>query len=94
MHSSCLIHALATKSGEGRGRRLRLIQEALSADEVTHLTSLVGRLGVASVQAELNGRLHLRDFFRRDPMFMDLLDWPTTFPKVWESAAGIRTVVA
>lgn len=28
-------------------------------------------------------RLHLRDFLNADEIFLDLLDWPTTFPKVW-----------
>ena len=86
MHSSCLSHALSDeerRTFEADG--YLLIPQALSADEVTRLTALVDRLGVERAdEVEPNGRLHLRDFLRWNPMFMDLLDWPTTFPKVWD----------
>ena len=85
MHTSCLIHALSDqerRTFETDG--YLLVPNALSAHEVTRLTALVDRLGEERAdEVEPNGRLHLRDFLRRDPMFMDLLDWPTTFPKVW-----------
>ena len=85
MHISCLIHALSDqdrRTFETDG--YLLVPNALSAYEVTRLTALVDRLGEERAgEVEPNGRLHLRDFLHRDPMFMDLLDWPTTFPKVW-----------
>ena len=85
MHTSCLIHALSDeerRTFETDG--YLLIPDALSTDDVARLTALVDGLGAERAdEVEPNGRLHLRDFLREDPMFMDLLDWPTTFPKVW-----------
>ena len=85
MHSSCLIDTLTNcerRAFESEG--YLIVPNALSAAELMRLKALVDRLGEERAhEVEPNGRLHLRDFLRRDPMFMDLLDWPTTFPKVW-----------
>lgn len=61
-----------------------LVPKALSPGDVTRLIGLVDRLGIERAdEVEPDGRLHLRDFLREDDLFMDLLDWPRTFPKVW-----------
>ena len=36
-------------------------------------------------------RLNLLDFIGKDEMFLELLDWPRTFPKVWALSAGISS---
>ena len=85
MDPSCLQHCLtaAERAAFERDGYL-VVPDALSADEVARLTTLVDRLGrERSDEAEADGRLHLRDFLHDDAMFMDLLDWPTTFPKIW-----------
>ncbi len=85
MDASCLAHRLTDAERQAFERDgYLLLPDALSAGEVAALTALVDDLGRERAgQAEANGRLHLRDFLRVDPMFMDLMDWPTTFPKVF-----------
>jgi ectoine hydroxylase len=61
-----------------------IVPDALSPAVVSRLASLLDVMAVERVaETEEDGRLHLRDFLLRDPAFMDLLDWPATFPKIW-----------
>ena len=61
-----------------------VVPDALDSATTANLSRLVDALGVTRVaETEVDGRLHLRDFLADDPAFLDLLDWPTTFPKVW-----------
>lgn len=61
-----------------------IVADALEPATVDKLTLLVDSLGASRLdETEEDGRLHLRDFLKFDPAFMDLLDWPMTFPKVW-----------
>ena len=85
MKASCLAHCLTDAQREAFERDGYLIvPDALGAKEVARLNDLVDELGrERAAETEPDGRLHLRDFLHRDPLFMDLLDWPTTFPKVW-----------
>lgn len=85
MDPRCLTHCLTDSERQAfETEGYLVVSEALSADHVTRLTDLVNRLGTERAdEVEPDGRLHLRDFLREDRIFMDLLDWPTTFPKVW-----------
>ena len=85
MEPSSLAHCLTDEEAASFERDGYLVvPKALSPQDVATLNTLVDRLGRERAdEAEGDGRLHLRDFLRRDPMFMDLLDWPTTFPKIW-----------
>ena len=85
MDPSCTEHCLTETEREAFDRDgYLLVPDALSAAEVGRLTALVDDLGHRRAsEVEPGGRLHLRDFLNEDPMFMDLLDWPTTFPKIW-----------
>jgi ectoine hydroxylase len=61
-----------------------VIENALPAEVVTQLIALTDALGKSRAhEVEADGRLHLRDFLRTAPLYMDLLDWPRTFPKVF-----------
>jgi hypothetical protein len=62
------------------------IPNALTADQVAHFASAVDATDAAYRQR--NGlrpeeRVNLHDAIGADPRFLDLIDWPTTFPKVW-----------
>ena len=85
MDPACLEHALTDEE------RLRfdedgylVVEDALPPSVVTQLEALVDELGAARAdEVEEDGRLHLRDFLKFHPAFFDLLDWPSTFPKIW-----------
>lgn len=85
MDPSCLTHCLSNEERDAFERDgYLLVPDALSPAVVDKLTGLVDALGDERAnEIEEDGRLHLRDFLRTDHAFMDLLDWPTTFPKVW-----------
>ena len=85
MDPSCTQHCLTDTEREAFERDgFLLVPDALSPTELDRLTALVDDLGQRRAsEVEPGGRLHLRDFLHDDPMFMDLLDWPTTFPKIW-----------
>lgn len=85
MDPACLKNALSDPERKQFDRDGYLIvPDAIPPGVVTQLTGIVDRLGVERAEeVEQDGRLHLRDFLNFDPAFMDLLDWPSTFPKVW-----------
>ena len=85
MNPDCLRHCLTDCEREAFERDgFLIVPDALSTAEVDRLTALVDRMArLRADEVEANGRLHLRDFLRDDPMFMDLLVWPTTFPKIF-----------
>ncbi len=61
-----------------------VVEDALPPSVVAQLEGLVDQLGESRAEeVEHDGRLHLRDFLKFHPAFLDLLDWPTTFPKIW-----------
>ncbi len=85
MDPSCIEHCLTDAERDAFERDgFLLVPDALSAVEVDRLIGLVDDMAQRRArEVEPGGRLHLRDFLHDDPMFMDLLDWPTTFPKIW-----------
>lgn len=60
--------------------------DALDPATVSALTQLADAIDLDQRPKHQIGpteRLHHRDFLNEHPRFLDLLDWPTTFPKVW-----------
>ena len=63
-----------------------VIPKALSPDTVEILIQRLDALDREHrplLGLEHHERLHLRDFLGFDPLFLDLLDWPSVFPKIW-----------
>lgn len=63
-----------------------VVENALSPDEVDRINAAMDRCEIQSRNAkgvEAEKRLNQHDLIERDPVFMDLIDLPTTFPKVW-----------
>jgi len=62
------------------------IENVLPPDLVADLTQAVDRVD-ADYRAERglkpDDKVNILDFVGRDPLFLELLDWPKTFPKVW-----------
>ena len=63
-----------------------IVENALPADLVERLTAVVDRVD-AEYRSEHGvspyERVNILDFVGYDELFLELLDWPTTFPKVW-----------
>ena len=87
MDTACLDYCLTEEE------RLQLerngfftIKDALPPQMVEDLTVVVDRLD-AQYRLEQgigpHDRLNIMDFLGKDDLFLELLDWPTTFPKVW-----------
>ena len=87
MNPSCLNFALTDQERAAfEHDGLLLLENALSPAQVKSLTRAVDRLVVgAQKQHALDSekRLDIRDLLWRDPLFLELIDWPTTLPKVW-----------
>lgn len=63
-----------------------LLPHALDADTVTRLLAVTDREDARYREEDGVGPHHvlnLHDLIVRDDAWLDLLDWPTTFPKVW-----------
>jgi hypothetical protein len=63
-----------------------LVENALSAGHVVRLCEAMDRCETEARDAkggEAEKRLNQHDLIERDPSFMDMIDLPTTFPKVW-----------
>ena len=86
MDSDCLKHALTE---EERIRFERdgyfVLEDAMSTTQVAGLTEAYDRIvdEVCAGGQDPDKRFTIRDVLWRDPLFLDLLDWPTTLPKVW-----------
>ncbi len=63
-----------------------IVENALPLDLVDRLTAVVDRLDAeeraAQGLSEQDGQ-NIFDFIGKDDLFLALLDWPKTFPKVW-----------
>src|SRR6266516_3146901 len=63
-----------------------IIEGALPPSLVDQLVAVVDRLDAQYRPAIGRGPhelMTLRDFIGKDDLFLELLDWPRTFPKVW-----------
>src|SRR5919198_6023468 len=87
MDRACLEYCLTEQEREEFERNgFLVVEEALPPALVEELTTVVDRL-----DAEYRPRmglgphdlLSLRDFIGKEDLFLELLDWPKTFPKVW-----------
>ena len=90
MDAGYLRHSLTDDEREQFNEKGCLIVEnALDEDRTAHLSALLdrlraaGRLGEAGLNLGVKARLHRPDFLSIDQAFIDLLDHPATFPKVW-----------
>ena len=87
MDPSCLVHCLtAEQHRQFEEAGLLTIEDAVPPEMVERLTSAVDRIWVR--EREENGlsphdTLFYPNFVGRDDLFVELIDWPTTFPKVW-----------
>ena len=64
-----------------------VVHDVLRRDMIEDLTNLVDRVDVAYRNAmglSPHEVLELIDFVGKDDLFLELLDWPKTFTKVWE----------
>jgi len=88
--ATCLQHCLTQEESSTFERDGYLVVEnALDPDHTSKLQETIarlqadGRLSGAGVNLGVAGRVHHPDFLSLDQAFVDLLDHPTTFPKVW-----------
>lgn len=87
MNPACLEHCLTeSERREFDENGFLIIEDALPPALIRDLIAVVDRLDAE--YRPLLGRgphelLSLRDFIGKDDLFLELLDWPRTFPKVW-----------
>jgi ectoine hydroxylase len=87
MTTACLEHCLTEEERQEFERDgFLIIEDAFPPALVRDLIAVVDRLDAQ--YRPLLGRgphelLSLRDFIGKDDLFLELLDWPRTFPKVW-----------
>jgi ectoine hydroxylase len=87
MNSACLDYLLTAKERrEFEENGFFVIEDALPLSLVEELAAAVDRLD-ARYRPEMGRGPHdlltLLDFVGKDDLFLELLDWPRTFPKVW-----------
>ncbi len=88
MDPSCLDHVLTDDEAASFNRDGYLIvQNALDADRVTHLSEVIDRLiasdKVTRTASSNETRVNVLDMAGLDPALLDLVDHPRTLPKVW-----------
>ena len=87
MDASCLAHVL-TEDERQRFERdgFLIVEDALPPAMLKQLLSATDRVDAETRARDGLGpteRVNLLDFIGRDDIFLELLDWPLTFPKVW-----------
>jgi ectoine hydroxylase-related dioxygenase (phytanoyl-CoA dioxygenase family) len=87
MDNACLEYLLTDKErAEFEQNGFFVVEDALPPPLVEELVTVVDRLD-ARYRPEMGRGPHdllsLRDFVGKDDRFLELLDWPRTFPKVW-----------
>ena len=86
MDPACLKHCLAEEERRAFNETGYLIvPDALPPDLVARLETALDRLQAERRDAGLGPHegMFYPDFVGRDPVFLELLDWPKIFPKVW-----------
>lgn len=87
MHASCLEHSLTDKERtEFEETGYLVIEEALPEKVCDDLESVSDRIDFEERKAgglTPYERLSVMDFIGRDDLFLELVDWPRTFAKVW-----------
>lgn len=87
MDASCLAHAL-TEDERQRFERdgFLIVDDVLPPAMLEQLLSAADRVDAETRDRDGLGptdRVNQLDFIGRDDIFLELLDWPLTFPKVW-----------
>ena len=84
---SCLDHVLTDdERAEFDRTGLFVVEDAIAPPMVAELNVVVDRIDSAHRSEQGMGpheRVQLSDYIGRDDVFLDLLDWHKTFPKVW-----------
>lgn len=83
-HLQCVLTNEERHHFEERG--YLVVEDALPEEMIQALEKRVDALyneEVSSGRLAPNASLFYPNFLGRDPLFIELLDWPTTFPKVW-----------
>src|SRR5438445_1809386 len=87
MNTACLEYCLTEQERLAFERDgFFVVEDALPPSLVEDLVAVVDRLDAQYRPAMGLGPhqlLSLRDFIGKDDLFLELLDWPRTFPKVW-----------
>lgn len=87
MDAACLSHRLTeTESRDFEQNGYLVLPDVLSADHVERLIAVTDRVAAEDrvIQGlEPHARLSVRDFIGRDEAFLELVDWPQTFARVW-----------
>ena len=87
MDTDCLNYCLTEKEHQDFQKNgILLVENAISPQMVENLTSVVDRLDSQirdEKKLDSQDRLQQTDSVGMDGLFLDLLDWKKTFPKVW-----------
>ena len=87
MDPACLKHCLTEEERATFDRDgYFIVENVLPQEMVEALAEVTGRIDAQHRAEEKVGphdRVNLLDFIGRDDLYLELLDWPVTFPKVW-----------
>ncbi|MCZ6677719.1 MAG: phytanoyl-CoA dioxygenase family protein [Candidatus Poribacteria bacterium] len=87
MDTACLAHCLTQEEHEQFERDgYFIVEDALPPQMVKDLNAVVDRLDAQYRPEQGLGpheRFNIMDFIGKDDLFLELIDCPTTFPKVW-----------
>jgi ectoine hydroxylase-related dioxygenase (phytanoyl-CoA dioxygenase family) len=87
MDPSCLTHRLtAEEATQFKRDGYFIVENALPPELIDKLVKAVDRVDKeerARMGKGPNERINHYDFIGKDDLFLELLDWPKTFPKVW-----------
>ena len=87
MNPLCLEHCLTeTEKQQFEDNGFFVVENAIPQEMVDRLIAAVDRVGAEYLEKDelpSDARFNLLDFVGRDDSFIELLDWHTTFPKVW-----------
>ncbi len=85
----CLAHSLTLEEREQFDRDgYILVEDALTAEQIETYTRAIDRIYAQRATGkedslDIPGRLQISDFLTLDPAFIELIDNPRVFPKVW-----------
>ena len=85
MHPDCLQHLLTDDERELFNRQgFLVVENALDAVMCERVITVMDRVDARVRTEALTGKLlSVPNVLGEDPVLVDLVDWPTTFPKVW-----------
>jgi ectoine hydroxylase len=85
VNPACLDHRLTPAEREFiNSKGYLIVEDALDASVSQRLLAAVDRVDARERTTETRGKLmSVPNIVHEDPALVDLIDWPTTFPKVW-----------